>query len=72
MAPHCLCRFRDLPGRDLTRFPFPKLVAPVYPFARINDAVREAYWQQGRQTTHLTRCVSYERLSCAGNFAEVC
>jgi hypothetical protein len=72
MAPHCLGRFRDLPGCDLTRFPFAKLVALVYPFARINDAFRKAYWQQGRQTTHLTRRVSNKRLSRAGNFAEVC
>ena len=32
--------------RNLTRFPFAKLVSHVYPFAAINDAFREADWQQ--------------------------
>jgi len=32
--------------RNLTRFPFAKLVSHVYPFAAITDAFREADWQQ--------------------------
>jgi len=32
--------------RNLTRFPFARLVSHVYPFAAINDAFREADWQQ--------------------------
>ena len=32
--------------RNLARFPFARLVSHVYPFAAINDAFREADWQQ--------------------------
>jgi len=32
--------------RNLTRFPFARLVSHVYPFAAITDAFREADWQQ--------------------------
>ena len=45
-SPWALAQALAFLRRNLTRLPFARLVSHVYPFAKINDAFREADWQQ--------------------------
>lgn len=45
-SPWALAQALAFLRRNLTRFPFARLVSHVYPLARLNDAFREADWMQ--------------------------
>jgi len=45
-SPWALAQALTFLRRNLTRFPFARLVSHVYPLERINDAFREADWQR--------------------------
>lgn len=45
-SPWALGRALSFLGRNLTRFPFERIVSHVYPLGRISDAFKEADWQR--------------------------
>jgi hypothetical protein len=53
-APWALAQALAFLGRNLKRFPFERLISPVFPLAKISEAFRQAEWR-GRAAPGVSR-----------------